>query len=335
MKCLGVVAILLLLALPAARAHAQAGGDKEPPSPQKRYDALRRDFSAQEQKIVPLAMKAQGAEQEKLFEKYRALTKEFAAKFYQLAVDEPKSPVAADALLWVMQYQPGSELFRRAAAKLAVLVDEMPLKDLNRRVQTLYSSPEKFLESVYRRAEKEAQDPLAADLLGWIATNGTNFQVDGKGSPIGKKATDRLVEHYPDHRALERLCENLGAGRNLKAADTLKQIVEKSTKPRIKGAALLGLGRLLNEQTETLGDKKDEADKVAAEAEKLLTRATDAFGTDNASLRADAEKELRALRTLRVGKVSPEIAATDLDGKEFKLSDYRGKVVLLDFWGNW
>jgi cytochrome oxidase Cu insertion factor (SCO1/SenC/PrrC family) len=36
-----------------------------------------------------------------------------------------------------------------------------------------------------------------------------------------------------------------------------------------------------------------------------------------------------------VGQVAPEIEGQDLDGQPFKLSDYRGKVVLLDFWGNW
>lgn len=36
-----------------------------------------------------------------------------------------------------------------------------------------------------------------------------------------------------------------------------------------------------------------------------------------------------------VGKTAPEISGEDIDGKSFKLSDYRGKVVLLDFWGNW
>ena len=35
------------------------------------------------------------------------------------------------------------------------------------------------------------------------------------------------------------------------------------------------------------------------------------------------------------GKTAPDIEGEDIDGKKFKLSDYRGKVVVLDFWGNW
>jgi cytochrome oxidase Cu insertion factor (SCO1/SenC/PrrC family) len=36
-----------------------------------------------------------------------------------------------------------------------------------------------------------------------------------------------------------------------------------------------------------------------------------------------------------IGKEAPEIEGEDIDGNRFKLSDYRGKVVLLDFWGHW
>jgi hypothetical protein len=36
-----------------------------------------------------------------------------------------------------------------------------------------------------------------------------------------------------------------------------------------------------------------------------------------------------------VGDIAPEISGEDIDGKKFKLSDYKGKVVVLDFWGNW
>jgi hypothetical protein len=38
---------------------------------------------------------------------------------------------------------------------------------------------------------------------------------------------------------------------------------------------------------------------------------------------------------LCVGTAAPEIVGEDIDGVPFKLSDYRGKVVFLDFWGNW
>ena len=37
-------------------------------------------------------------------------------------------------------------------------------------------------------------------------------------------------------------------------------------------------------------------------------------------------------RAVGKNKTAPDIVGTDQDGKEFKLSDYRGKVVLLDFW---
>ena len=36
-----------------------------------------------------------------------------------------------------------------------------------------------------------------------------------------------------------------------------------------------------------------------------------------------------------VGKSAPATQGTDADGAAFRLSDYHGKVVLLDFWGNW
>ena len=36
-----------------------------------------------------------------------------------------------------------------------------------------------------------------------------------------------------------------------------------------------------------------------------------------------------------VSETAPEIEGEDISGKSFKLSDYRGKVVMLDFWGNW
>jgi hypothetical protein len=41
------------------------------------------------------------------------------------------------------------------------------------------------------------------------------------------------------------------------------------------------------------------------------------------------------LQHLSPGKMAPEIIGTDVSGKQMKLSDYRGKIVMLDFFGNW
>jgi predicted Zn finger-like uncharacterized protein len=38
---------------------------------------------------------------------------------------------------------------------------------------------------------------------------------------------------------------------------------------------------------------------------------------------------------LGIDQVAQDIEGEDLDGVRFKLSDYRGKIVLLDFWGHW
>ena len=45
--------------------------------------------------------------------------------------------------------------------------------------------------------------------------------------------------------------------------------------------------------------------------------------------------EVMARIEFAIGKVAPDIEGIDLGGSEFKLSDYEGKVVFLDFWGDW
>jgi len=245
--------LVLMLALPAS----QGRDDKKPQSAKEQYAALMKDFSTQQREIVAEVQKAKGDEQQKLIQKYYGLGKDFAEKFYKLADDNPKDPVAPDALAWVVQ--------------------------------------------------------------------------NGGGTPFHEKATDRLIEKYPEHAAIRQVFQNLGRGPG--GEDTLKKYLEKDVKPRVKAAAALALGENIASRVDRLGEKP-EAEKVAAEADKYLSQALD-LGKDSADLKQDAERALNILRNLRVGKQAPDIKGADLDGKEFKLSDYRGKVVLLDFWGNW
>lgn len=48
-----------------------------------------------------------------------------------------------------------------------------------------------------------------------------------------------------------------------------------------------------------------------------------------------AEHALYEIEHLLPGKPAPEVSGEDLDGKPMKLSEFRGRVVLLSFWGAW
>jgi thiol-disulfide isomerase/thioredoxin len=58
-----------------------------------------------------------------------------------------------------------------------------------------------------------------------------------------------------------------------------------------------------------------------------------AYKEAKALLQFDAAAGYR-IPPLSVGKAAPDIAGADVDGKTFRLSDYRGKVVLLDFFAD-
>jgi len=72
------------------------------------------------------------------------------------------------------------------------------------------------------------------------------------------------------------------------------------------------------------------------EAVALLGRIAERFGeSDFLGLEAAqfAEGARFEIEHLRLGQVAPDFGATDQDGVEFRLADYRGRVVVLDFWG--
>jgi hypothetical protein len=54
-------------------------------------------------------------------------------------------------------------------------------------------------------------------------------------------------------------------------------------------------------------------------------------GCEAAKWTGGREKQVASI----IGKPAPEISGEDGDKRSFRLSDYRGKVVLLDFWATW
>ena len=86
--------------------------------------------------------------------------------------------------------------------------------------------------------------------------------------------------------------------------------------------------------------KAANADAIEAKSVALFERIVSDDGMSAVEYRRKrlgeaATSALFELKNLSIGKVAPDIVGEDLDGTPMKLSDYRGKVVVLDFWGDW
>jgi hypothetical protein len=324
---LALCVAIVLLALMPVRGDDPPKKAKTKQTPKEQYEALVKEYGEQQTENRAAIAEAKGDERSTLIQKNQNLGKEFAERFFKLAEDHPKDPVAAESLFWIMQNGAGSPVYAKAAEKVTELIGKMPINDLSAKLVKMRTPNAGIISAVVKRAEKEKGE-LRGEILSWAAINGS-VNADGQ------KAAKLLVEKYPDHKSMEALCAVLGRRFSQQTVDTLKLALEKSTKTNIKAAAALNLGICLYLRTDALGDQLSECDKVAADAEKYLNLVVDKYGKDIENKRKEAEKELHWLRTLRVGKEAQQIDSADLEGTEFKLTDYRGKVVLLDFWGNW
>ena len=86
-------------------------------------------------------------------------------------------------------------------------------------------------------------------------------------------------------------------------------------------------------------EKISDREAAGEEVEHLFGQAVEKYGDVKVpgagSAGEKAESELFEIRNLCIGKEAPDVEGEDQDGVRFKLSDYRGKVVLLDFWSEY
>jgi hypothetical protein len=162
------------------------------------------------------------------------------------------------------------------------------------------------------------------------------FQTTRLG-PEKQKALDLILKDHVTSDKLAAICPSL-AFMTPDGDKALRVILEKNPHRNVKGNACFSLGRVLKGRADGGAD----ADRNRKEADQLFERTAKEFADvkrlgwrTEKRLGEAAESELFEIRRLAVGMAAPDLEGEDTDGKAFKLSDYRGKVVLLDFWGNW
>jgi hypothetical protein len=182
-----------------------------------------------------------------------------------------------------------------------------------------------FITRAQELAAENAGKDEAVQFLGFIC------KYASKEINAVKKAVQTLAADHAASTAIGKVIPHLAipAQRFRVVTESvnglLDEVAEKHPDPDCKAQALLTRGTLRLQAAKT-----DEERKAAEEdLRKVATVAKDQ------DLAAQAKDALFEIENLQVGCKAPDIAATDTDGVAFKLSDYRGKVVLLDFWGFW
>jgi hypothetical protein len=177
-----------------------------------------------------------------------------------------------------------------------------------------FPQPADYSKKMIALAEKDPKSASAADALLWAVRHSYYDQ------SVGPKAIALLKEHHLESEKLGDACQMLAYNNAKENREFLVTVVEKSPHDKVKGGASLALGQMLAAENPT-------------EAEKHLNAVIEKYGSKSQKERAKGE--LFEMHNLAIGKTAPEIEGEDVDGKKFKLSDYRGKVVVIDFWGDW
>jgi hypothetical protein len=227
---------------------------------------------------------------------------------------------------------------------------------------------QKIQEQVHQ-PDTEGYSARAQKLLDEDATDITAFHAiqflldNARGAETGPALLALLEKHHMDRPEMGDMCSRLVQnGRGL-----LEKLAASSPHQDVRGRACCTMADSLKSDIQTaeyiqgksqqeldgmkgwLGDEKLAAlqkldvDATQKEIERIYERVVNEFS--DVKLNAGSKREttlgkragtaLYEIRNLCVGKTTPEIEGVDLDSVAFKLSDYRGKVVLLDFWGNW
>jgi hypothetical protein len=202
-------------------------------------------------------------------------------------------------------------------------------------------------------AKKYPHDPAAFDALEWIIAGGIGW------SPSASEALDIVRRDFVRDKRLGKITSMVSTycGVYSRSAAFLHDVMAKNPDRQVQAQAAYGLAELLYTFAESADYMRKHPKRVGSSPidQRILTNTPEQWkkqaeasyqvvidkyagikaprGTRTLAQRA--ESTLFEMRHLQVGQTAPEIVGEDVDGHRFKLSDYRGKVVLLDFWGNW
>lgn len=155
--------------------------------------------------------------------------------------------------------------------------------------------------------------------------SGLEWCVRGANLEQRKEICSILLSDHKDSKVLGKLAQSYAYSRQGGEAE-LREIAAKAGDLKVRQGATYYLASRLAKNADTKAEGVAMMKKLAA---------TPGIEESNPKLLAQLKGQILVAEKLGIGCEAPDIVGTDHEDKEFKLSDYRGQVVLLDFWGIW
>lgn len=207
-----------------------------------------------------------------------------------------------------------------------------------------------FATEFFDLANRHRTDPVAIDAYEWILRN-------RRMKPDAVRAIEMIEERHLASPHLGKACERIARIPSPKAEQLLAALMESSPNENVQARACLQLVSLLEQQARTVDELSQNPElrprveqyygehvvaldlkTVTGKLERVYELMLDSFGSislEGEAMGQVARQALYRIRHLSVGCVAPEIKGEDVQGRPFKLSDFRGKVVVLSFWAHW
>ena len=191
-------------------------------------------------------------------------------------------------------------------------------------------SAEPYAERVLAALQAEPERSDAIEGLNWLLTQCLHL-------PQGRAALDLLAIRYLNHPGIAPAVRLLESAEPEKTAPLLDKIRTQNPNPEARAAATFSLAQQLFRQSESDPDSSARSQSKTRASELFQTIVTDypSVSIGGFRLADQAAAMLFEIQNLTPGATAPEIVGTDQTGQTFRLSDYRGRPVVLVFWGDW
>ncbi len=164
------------------------------------------------------------------------------------------------------------------------------------------------------------------------------IRIGAKAAIFALSGEEKRIEINGDLSTLEANDYTLTGS---KEANTFKSFIGNRTKGKLPSQEVKNFVDTTNSVmsamflTLTQLNPKEDMDYVTTVKNKLSTNYPNSIYVTEYDKVIGQIKQQLARERIKVGEEAPEIELTSPDGKMYKLSELRGKVVLIDFWASW